>query len=388
MRIFLFFSLLTIFSRTNAQNKQQYILNGDIKGKDMGNIYLQYFDEGKKIIDSAKLISGHFKLKGFISEPVRAKLTDMNGRIPNNYANVFEDFYIEPGDMNVSLINNHFKEAKFAGSKTNDDWNFVESKINPLYDTMNQLQQRITGDSINNLSTKDSLAHYTSKTENSIFNFIHQHRNSVISTEVIPLLSNCSISNDSILSLLNSLNDSIKNTYSFQRLKEGTIHTINSSINHAAENFTRKDVDGKILNLSDFKGSYVLLDFWASWCVPCRKLTPHLKELYQKYHPQGLQIIAVSCDSKYADWHKAIKQDGIELFHNVLSFTYRDMDFLKTHDNMFEASFKGELRKQYNFMPIPAQLLINKDGIIIGRYAAYDSPEEDLDKKLKDIFSN
>jgi uncharacterized protein DUF4369 len=184
MKIFLCVFLLILFSRMDAQNKKQYILDGNIQEKNTGTIYLQYFDKGKKIIDSARLINGHFQLEDYISEPVTAKLSDMNGRIPNNYANIFEDFYIESGKMKISLLNNHFKEAKFTGSKTNEDWAFVESKINPLYDTMNQLKQRISDDSINNLQAKDSLNYYTSKTANTIMNFIHQHRNSIISEKL------------------------------------------------------------------------------------------------------------------------------------------------------------------------------------------------------------
>jgi hypothetical protein len=301
MRILFCFLLLIVFNSTNAQNKKQYILRGDIAGKNIGIIYLQYFDEGKKIIDSAKIINGHFQLKDYISEPVKAKLTDMNGRIPNNYANVFEGFYIDPVKMNISLINNHFKQAKLTGSKTNEDWVFIETRISPLYDKMNQLKQRMGNDSISNLSAKDSLNYYRSKTANLIFNFISQNPNSIIAAEVTRWLIDYGISNDSVLDLLNGFNDNIKRTYSFQRLKESVIHTINSSINHTAENFIRTDVNGKKLSLSDFKGNYVLLDFWASWCVPCRKFTPHLKELYKKYHSKGLQIIAVACDTKYAD---------------------------------------------------------------------------------------
>ena len=93
-------------------------------------------------------------------------------------------------------------------------------------------------------------------------------------------------------------------------------------------------------------------------------------------------------DAKYDAWHKAIKQDSIESFHNILAFTNSDMEFLKTHDNRMEASFKGELRKLYNPMPIPAQILIDKDGIIIGRYSLYDNTtDEGMDKKLSEIFS-
>lgn len=132
-----------------------------------------------------------------------------------------------------------------------------------------------------------------------------------------------------------------------------------------------KSITGKKISLADFRGkSYVLLDFWATWCAPCLKMMPHLKELYQKYHSKGLEIISVGSslnDSKEA-WEQTMKKEGIESWINVFS----------------EPPYTNgpDLGIKYGITEIPTSILIDKEGNIAGRYAGSST----LDKKLSEIF--
>lgn len=386
MKVSLFtFITLVIAHSLQAQPLKKYSLSGEIKGEDTGTIYLKYFDAGIRNVEAARIQNGQFQFNGFISEPVLASITD-NKQTIDGRQNAYKGFYMDPATMKISLVAYDFKNAKLTGSKTNDDWLRLSEKTDELYSRFYPLKNKST----ENLSEKqkDSLNFYSKKIADIHINFSKENPRSIIAAKAISDLSLVQISNDSILHLLDNLDTTLKKTYSFQTLKQNIRHAINSGINHAAPDFIRQDVNSKLLRLSDFKGKYVLLDFWASWCVPCRKQTPHIKNIYKQYHSKGLEIIVVSCDAKYDAWHKAIKQDSIQSFHNILAFTNSDMEFLKTHDNRMEASFKGELRKLYNLMPIPAQILIDKDGIIIGRYSLYDNTTvDDMDKKLSEIFS-
>lgn len=374
MKAIITFILLLTVTYANSQAKKQYILNGKITGKESGTMYLRYQDEGMRKIDSGKIKNGHFLLTGYISEPVLAIVSDVNGNLPNNYLNVSESFYIDPAKMNILMVNEQFKIAQIRGSKTNDEWTSITKIIYPFIDSIHQVQ------------TDDSINYFNRQICTNVEYFSNKHSNSIISARIIAWLSRYGLSNDSTLYLLNSLDNEVKKTYTFQLTKEGISISINSEINHKAPDFTRTDLTGKTLRLSDFKGKYLLLDYWASWCIPCREISPHLKELYKKYHLKGLEVIAISCDSKYMDWQRAIKEDSIYLFHNILSFTDADMNLLKTKTNITEASFKGELRKLYNLMPIPAQILIDKNGIIVGRFEG--SIMQDLDNKLKEVFDD
>ncbi len=121
-----------------------------------------------------------------------------------------------------------------------------------------------------------------------------------------------------------------------KKIKTGTI----------LANFKAADINGQRISLSQFKGKYVLLDFWASWCVPCRKAMPHLKEVYNDYHSKGFEIITISIDDNRKNWEDAVKKEEISNWYNVIKN--------EETNKIFQAV-------QF----VPAQLLIDLTGRII-----------------------
>ena len=138
-------------------------------------------------------------------------------------------------------------------------------------------------------------------------------------------------------------------------------------------------VTGKPFALSSLKGKVVLLDFWASWCVPCRKSNPHVKALYEKYRKKGFDVVYVADnDSRPEEALKAIDQDGIRKYHHVL----RGLKTLKDANGKMTGFDKSEdVSEQYAIHFLPTKYLIDRDGNIIGKVT-----DEELDAKLKEIF--
>ena len=138
-------------------------------------------------------------------------------------------------------------------------------------------------------------------------------------------------------------------------------------------------VTGKPFALSSLKGKVVLLDFWASWCVPCRKSNPHVKALYEKYKKKGFDVVYVADnDSRPEDALKAIDQDGIRKYHHVL----RGLKTLKDANGKMTGFDKSEdVSEQYAIHFLPTKYLIDREGKIIGKVN-----DEELDAKLKEIF--
>ena len=138
-------------------------------------------------------------------------------------------------------------------------------------------------------------------------------------------------------------------------------------------------VTGKPFALSSLKGKVVLLDFWASWCVPCRKSNPHVKALYEKYRKKGFDVVYVADnDSRPEDVLKAIDQDGIRKYHHVL----RGLKTLKDANGKMTGFDKSEdVSEQYAIHFLPTKYLIDREGKIIGKVN-----DEELDAKLKEIF--
>ena len=137
-------------------------------------------------------------------------------------------------------------------------------------------------------------------------------------------------------------------------------------------------MNGKIVNLADYKGKYVLLDFWGSWCGPCRAGNPHLKDLYAKYKTKGFTIIGIANESgtiaeASAAWKKAVKEDGLP--------------WIQVLNN--EGKDKVDVTNIYEVSAFPTKILVDKDGKIIGRYtgtSAGAGVADPLEEKLKEVM--
>jgi thiol-disulfide isomerase/thioredoxin len=132
--------------------------------------------------------------------------------------------------------------------------------------------------------------------------------------------------------------------------------------------FTTQLADGSQVALSDLKGKYVLLQFWGSWCGPCRQENPHLVELYQKYHPNGFEIFSIGIERNPDAWQKAIQRDG-------MVWKYHSTDLQE---------FDGPIARLFNVRSIPTTFLINPEGSIMGVSL---SPEE-IDARLRAALTN
>ena len=132
-----------------------------------------------------------------------------------------------------------------------------------------------------------------------------------------------------------------------------------------AKYFSQKSSKGKNVSLKSFDGKYVLLDFWASWCAPCRKEHPNLIKIYEEFKDNNFDIISISLDSEIGNWQKAIIKDQL---------TWTQLSDLKGSQN--------DIALQYGVQSVPANFLINPKGIIIGKNLS----TEQLNEKLKEIL--
>lgn len=176
---------------------------------------------------------------------------------------------------------------------------------------------------------------------------------------------------DEIYDLNNLLPSEVQNSEKGKELKQTLIDFAGSKIGSNAPRFFLTDINNTKISLNQFEEKgYVLIDFWASWCAPCRQDFPFLKEMYSKYKDKGLNIISLSRDENSEAWRKAIIKDSIELW---------------THASIKENN--SDVEKKYFVNAIPVKILINKEGIIIGKWrGGGEENKEEIRKLFTEIF--
>ena len=387
---FLLVILILVNSCTSQldKNSNKFTLQGEIKGQDTGKIAIQYVFNDVFIRDTARIKNGKFVLAGKIFEPTRAELN-----AGNELNRVF--VYLEPGKMKISLFKDKFIEFKMTGSKIQTESDLLNKMGKPVKERLSILKEKLSdiNDSINNSKAGPSKLLQEKKAEQ-IDKQLSQTQGELDSVQLKFILENPKsflapvylrsleekevISLDSVKSIFNGLDNSIQKSRYGKFVFEDIRKKENILIGNQAPDFKAIDLNQKTVTLSQFKGtSVVLLDFWASWCVPCRESIPYLKTIYKKYHSNGLEVIAISIDENRKAWIEAVNQDSTGMWYHI-PVAEKGLNGPITNDDIF---------KNYYYKGVPEQLLIDKNGKIIGRLIGRSKEnEESLDRLLAQIF--
>jgi thiol-disulfide isomerase/thioredoxin len=177
------------------------------------------------------------------------------------------------------------------------------------------------------------------------------------------------------------LSEEARNSQAGKLIKDQLDRMKAGSPGSIAISFTSSELRGGQLSLADYRGKYVLIDFWASWCVPCRKGNPHLLDIYAKYKSKGFEIIGVASDDGKEDkWKAAVEEDKIGVWKHVLR-GYKGQ-------NPDPSDKRLDISNAYGISTLPTKVLVDPNGKIIGRYGAGGEDDEAMDKKLAEIFGS
>jgi thiol-disulfide isomerase/thioredoxin len=364
--------------------RAQYVLEGKARNYTEKYIYLQYSDDNNKLFkDSAEVKNGAFRLSGAIKEPTMMVLTaHPNSRSYNDTSTIM--LFVEPVKMTISLEGMNFATAKVTGSASQKQYGDMQDKIaavnkrwKVVFDTLSAVNKRSNFE-YQELKNWVLEPHHIEMNE-IINTSLWQHPDSYVTAYYLRFKAT-ELSEDTLKKWYAGFSPAVKSSRFGKALNEEIKKKSIGVPGAMAAGFSSNDINGQKLSLSDFRGKYVLLDFWASWCLPCRKGNPHLKELYSKYKDKGFEIIGVSDDdSKPEAWKKAVEKDEIGIWKHVL----RGMK--RTPEGGFDRS--EDKSDAYNIHSLPTKILIGPDGKIIGRYGESGGDEEAMDNQLSKIFN-
>jgi len=197
---------------------------------------------------------------------------------------------------------------------------------------------------------------------NDILKFVNANRNSLAGFYAITALDQNKYEQQ-LVAYADAIKDNFKDNPAVQRFVREMNAIKPISVGHKAPDFTTTGLDGKPVKLSDYKGKYVLVDFWASWCAPCRQENPNVVKQYNAYKSKGLNILGISLDVDKAKWQQAIMQDKLAWSH---------ASDLK--------NFEGPTEKLYHIEAIPSNFMIDPQGNIVAKNITGGDLEEFLNK--------
>lgn len=355
---------LTVIACQSA--KDSFTIKGSIAGVDAGKVYLQKIVNGKPVtIDSTAISDGKFSFKGKMDMPdVRF--------LRLNQQDYFAQFFLDNADVTVTAKKDSLHNTKVKGSPTQDVFQiFVDEMLKQNKEVMALQQKYQSAMSTGNTAeaNKAEIDYNAMMDNNKVFtkNFVKEHPTSVVSAYITLYQLASQVDETELDSIVSKFPADLSKSEYVVKLKELIAEQKKTAIGVVAPDFTMNDANGKPVQLSSLRGKVVLLDFWASWCAPCRQENPNVVKMYQEFHPKGFEILGVSLDRTKEDWLKAIKDDNLGWIH------VSDLQY-----------WQNAAARLYGVNSIPQSFLLDKDGKIIAKGLR----GEKLAAKLKELFPN
>ena len=347
--------LLLVACAAWAQKAQ---LNGNIKGLKDGQIVFYRLVNGTPKMDTVETKGGQFTWSAAIHEPQKISIM-----FPERYV----EFFAEAKNMTLTGTAEDLGKLQVKGSSLQDEADAYQKSLQDITDQENPLYQqygKATAEEKKQIEAK--ISNFRNIKRERAAEYINKYPSSFYSLSLVADRAMVGQYED-IQPLYAVLSAPMKNTMQGKALANRLDILKRSALGTPMLNFSQAGIDKKLVSFSSFKGKYVLVDFWASWCGPCRQENPNVLKEYNKYKDKNFTVLGISLDDNDDKWKKAIKDDAMP---------WTQVSDLK--------GFNNEVSTYYGIMGIPSTLLVDPNGVIIAK----DLRGETLSEKLKELFDN
>lgn len=335
-----------------------FTITGTAAGVENGKkVYLQKQDEKNANnfinVDSAKVENGKFIFKGKTDEPSIhfLQVDKTEGKVV---------FILEGGKINFTIYKDSIGKSKIGGTRSNEDLQGFNTAAMKIQDKMMKFQ-KANNDKFNEAKAKNDtvvmnnliseIKGYQDQMVALSSDFPEKNPKSFLSVLFIDnMFSNPDADIKKITKIYESLDAPLKATKTGKLIQSKITNHKNLSIGSEASDFSGPSPEGKTVSLKESLGKVTIIDFWASWCGPCRKENPNVVALYKDYHAKGLNIVSVSLDKDGTKWKEAIAKDGLDWIH---------LSNLQ--------SWEEPIAVMYNIKSIPATYILDDKGKIIAK---------------------
>jgi peroxiredoxin len=363
--------LSVIIIQAKAQDSlRAYSIKGTVSQlPGSGKVYIRYAAKGQLYLDSTVFADHQFSYKGKVEYPVKGSLTlKMAGD-----SDVQDDIniYLEGGVNFVITGTRNLSASTIQGGRVQADADARDKYITdlPAYQEMNRLSDSnkvwIKTDRPKAIAASTKIQQDEAIVNQLAKAYYMSHPDSYMTLAAANNLDKANPLKDTLYTILTPR---LKNTYYGKKIKEALALASSLAVGMPALEFQQPDTAGKEVSLSSFRGKYVLVDFWASWCAGCREENPNVVRDYALYKGKNFTVISISLDNKASrrNWIRAIAKDGL---------TWTQVSDLNGWNN--------QVAKLYGINFIPQNYLVDPNGIIIGE----NLRGEELNKKLASIFN-